>query len=158
MVLDELKDLEKPAKSKLSIFQNIAAFIEIGLGGLTMIGVLFKVASFPRASEILIIALTSLSVIYAILPILLFKSKKIGGHLLSHAAGLGLFVVLMGALFKIESWPYAQEMIISATFIFIPLVLLLIILSAINFKDKERINFYLRIGLRLLLVLILFAF
>jgi hypothetical protein len=158
MALDNLNDLVTIEKPKWTLFQKIVLGIEIALAFIALIGILFKIASFPRASEMIIISLTSLSVFYVLFPIPLFRSKKVGGHILGHIAGLALFVVLIGALFKIEAWPYANEMYISAIFSFLPMVATLIILMAINFKDIEKRNFYLRIGLRYLIIVLILKF
>jgi hypothetical protein len=156
MALDNINELNQPTKSKLGIFQTITLVLEIALFALLLIGFLFKIQSFPYASEMIILSILSISGIYLLLPILLFKSQKIGGHLLSHFAGLILPIALIGALFKIESWPYAQEMVIMAQLVLPVLVVLLCLLAAINFKEKQRLYLYLRIGLRVLVLILLF--
>ena len=80
------------------------------------------------------------------------------GHILAHFAGLTFFVALMGILFIIQSWEYASEMRISGELILPPLIVTLIVIFAINFKDKDRLKVYLRIGLRLLILFLFFKF
>lgn len=158
MALDNLEELNIPTKTSLSAFQKTALFLEIALFILGLIGIFFKIQSFPYAAEMIIISFTGLSSVYVFLPIFVFRSKKIGGHLLSHITGFFLFFALMGALFRIESWPYGGEMQIIAAFVVPPMLVLLILLSVINFKDKDKINIYLRIGLRYLIAIILLKF
>ena len=126
--------------------------------GIFLIGVVLKKASLPYASELLIISLTGLGLLYLLLPILIFRTQKAGGHLLAYFAGLVLSVALMGALFVIESWPYGNEMRISAELALIPLAILLIVLMAMNYKDIEKRKVYLRIGLRFLILFLFFKF
>ena len=82
MALDNINDINQPIKSKLGIFQTIALVIEIALFALLLIGFLFKIQSFPYASEMIILSILGLSGVYFLLPILVFKSQKASGHLL----------------------------------------------------------------------------
>ena len=75
-----------------------------------------------------------------------------------YVAGLFLFVAIIGALFKIQSWEYNLEMHIIANLALPPMTLLLLILIAINFKDKDKRNLYLRIGLRYLIIWLILIF
>jgi hypothetical protein len=158
MTLDNLTELTPTPKSKLFIFQRIALGIEIALASIGLIGILLKTQSWAYASEILTISFMGLSLIYVLFPILIFKSKKAWGHVLVHVAGLFLFVIIIGALFKVQSWTYAREMIITSIFTFPPIITLLLILIAINFREKDKLNLYLRIGLRLMIILIILLF
>ena len=152
MALDNLEELNQPVKAKLTLFQRVVGIAEIVLSVLTLIGIFLKFHLFPFEAEIIIISLLGLSFLYVFLPIFLFRSKKIGGHILSHIAGLCLFIALMGTLFKIENWEYSNEMYISGMVVFPPIFALLLLLMGINFKDKQKLFFYLRIGLRFLIV------
>ena len=158
MILDNLTDLEQSVKPKRTIFQKIAMIIEIGLCIFLGIGIFFKLESFPYASEFLILSMTSLAGLYMVFPIPLFRSSKIWEHILAHLSGFALAIALIGALFRIESWPYASEMQIMAFFLLIPLLIGLSLLIAINFNDNEKRAFYLRIGLRCLILFLVFNF
>ena len=158
MILDNLTDLEQAVKPKRTIFQTIAMIIEIVLGVFLGIGVLFKLQSFPYASEFLILSMTSLAGLYMAIPIPLFRSSKIWEHILAYISGFALAIALIGALFKIESWPYASEMLIVALFTLVPLLIGLALLIVVNFNDTEKRAFYLRIGLRCLILFLVFNY
>ena len=158
MPLDDFNDLSTPRPTGLAVLQKIALGLEIVLFIFAAIGLFFKIMSFPYANEMLIVSFTSLPMIYLVLPILLFKSKKGAAHLLAHLVGIFLFVAIISALFKLMSWPLGNEMALSALYFSIPIGLTLIVLTAVNFKHQEKRNFYLRMGLRYLVVLLLFLF
>lgn len=154
MPLDDFNDLSTPRPTGLPKPQNIALLIEVALIIFSGIGMLFKVMSFPYADELLIVSFTSLPMIYLFLPILLFKSKKWASHLLAHLVGIFLFVAIISLLFKLMSWPLGNEMALSALYFSIPIGLTLIVLTSVNFKHQEKRNFYLRMDLRFVLVLV----
>ena len=159
MPLDDFNNLSTPRPTGLAVLQKIALGFEVVLLVLAGIGLFFKIMSFPYANELLIVSFTSLPMIYLFLPILLFKSKKGAAHLLAHLVGVFLFVAIISVLFKLMSWPFGNEMTLSALYFSIPIGLTLIVLAFVNFKDQEKRNFYLRMGLRYsIVVLLLFIF
>jgi hypothetical protein len=158
MTLDNLTELTPTPKSKLFIFQKIALGIEISLAIIALIGIFFKTQSWAYASEIITLSFMGLSFIYVLLPILIFRSKEAWGHVLVHVTGLFLFITIISALFRVQSWPYAHEMQIIGRLSIAPIFVLLLLLSAINFQNKERFNLYLNLGLRLIIVSILLIF
>lgn len=158
MPLDDFSNLSTPRPTGLAVLQKIALGLEIVLLVFAALGLFFKVMSFPYAGELLIISFTSLPMIYLFLPILLFKSKKGAAHLLAHLVGIFLFVAIISVLFKLMSWPLGYEMTLSTLYFSTPIGLTLIVLTAVNYKDQEKRNFYLRMGLRYLVVLLLFLF
>ena len=76
MPLDDFNDFSTPRPSGLAVLQKIALGLEIVLLVFAAIGLFFKIMSFPYADELLVLSYTSLPMIYLVLPILLFKSKK----------------------------------------------------------------------------------
>jgi hypothetical protein len=158
MPLDDFTDLSTPQPKGLAILQKTALGLEIVLLILAAIGLFFKIMSFPYANELLIVSFTSLPMIYLVLPILLFKSKKGAAHLLAHLVGIFLFVAIISLLFRLMSWPLGYEMTLFTLYFSIPIGLTLIVLTAVNFKDQGKRYFYLRMGLRYLVVLLLFIF
>lgn len=152
MPLDDFNDLSTPRPTGLEVLQKIALGFEIVLLVLAGIGLFFKIMSFPYSNELLIVSFTSLPMIYLFLPILLFKSKKGAAHLLAHLVGVFLFVAIISVLFKLMSWPFGNEMALFALYFSIPMGLLLSVLAVVNFKDQKKRNFYLRMGLRFVLV------
>jgi hypothetical protein len=158
MALDNLNELNQPIKSKLLIAQKVVTVIEIAFAFLALVGFIFKKASFPYASEMITISFTGLSCLYVFLPILVFRSKNKIQYLIGQAAGIFLFIAIMGALFTIQSWPYASQMRYISSWSLPFMLVLLIILIVIKFKEEEKLNFYLRIGLRILLLSMLFNY
>jgi hypothetical protein len=148
MLLDDFKE-DKIFKSEpLTIFQKIVLFIEI------VILMTFSI-SFFRAREIFadvfMLTIYGAILLYIFCPILLFRSKTIKGHIFSHIAGLLLFSFFIGLSFKISSWPHAYEILLFSIF---PMSALLINLLISHSKDIEKVNFYLRIGLRFIFMMI----
>lgn len=156
MILDNLDDLNLPVKTKFTWFQKIALGIEIALAIIGVIGISFKLQSLPRGSELTIISFTLLTLIYTLLSVSIFRSKKTWEHMFSLIAGLILSFCVMGALYNIENWPNANEMHVSAIVASMGIIALLIVLFAKNFKDKR--NLYLRIGLRYLIIWLILIF
>jgi hypothetical protein len=154
MPLDDFTDLSTPQPKGLAVLQKIALGLEIVLLVFAAIGLFFKVMSFPYADELLVLSYMSLPMIYLCLPILLFKSKKGAEHLLAHLVGIFLFVAIISVLFKLMSWPMGSEMALLALYFSIPIGLTLILLTVVNFKDQGKRYFYLRMGLRFVLVLV----
>lgn len=152
MALDNLNDLNLIEKPKINLFQKLALSIEIALLVLGIVSFFVFPTLLPR---IIIIILIGSSFLYVFLPILLFKSKTGKGHIFSHIVGLLLFMFFVGLLFRIASWPYASEMQIIAL---VPMVILLILLVIVNFKEKDKLDFYLRIGLRFIIMLMFFMY
>lgn len=158
MPLDDFDGLPTPQPTGLVVLQKIALGFEIVLLVLAGIGMFFKLMSFPYANELLVLSFTSLPMIYLVLPILLFKSKKWAAHLLAHLVGIFLFVAIISLLFRLMSWQLGYEMVLATLYFSVPIGLTLIVLTAVNYKDQEKRNFYLRMGLRYLVVLLLFLF
>ncbi len=158
MPLDNFNDFPTPRTTGLAVLQKIALGLEIVLLVFAAIGLFFKMMSFPYANELLVLSFTSLPMIYLVLPILLFKSKKWAAHLLAHLVGIFLFVAIISLLFRLMSWQLWYEMVLSTLYFSIPIGLTLIVLTAVNFKHQEKRNFYLHMGLRYLVVLLLFLF
>lgn len=151
MPLDDFTDLSKPKPIRLPRPQKIALLIEVALLFFSGIGMLFKVMSFSFADELIVFSLISLSMIYLVLPILLFNSKKGAEHLLAHFFGLYLCMAFTSVLFNLMSWPLGYDMV----YFSIPTGLVLSFLTAFYFKKPEKRKFYLHMGLRFVLVLIL---
>lgn len=158
MILDNLDDLNLPVKIKFTWFQKIALGCEIALAFLGFIGIILKLQSSVISSDIIVFSFLSLSALYVLFPIPLFRSKKIGGHILVYVAGFFLFVVIVGILFKIQSWEHNSEMQIIANLSLPPMIFTLLLLFVINFKDKDKRNLYLRIGLRYLIIWLILIF
>lgn len=154
MLLDDFDDFSTPQPTGLPRPQKIALLIEVALLIFSGIGMLFKVMSFPFADELIAFSLISLSMIYLVLPILLFNSKKGAEHLLAHFFGIYLCMGFTSVLFKLMSWPLGYDMASSGLYFSIPTGLVLIFLTVIHFKKPEKRKFYLLMGLRFVLVLI----
>jgi hypothetical protein len=155
MAIDNLEELNQPIKTKMTLFQKIVQTLEIVLlapffGSRFFIGSSFD---FDYRSEIIITSFIFLSFVYVFLPIFLFRSKKIGEHFAAHFAGFLLFLSVIGFLFRIESWPYGREVETIPLLLFPIMVVSLMIINA---KDKDKINFYLRIALRFVVILMPF--
>ncbi len=153
MILDEPEHLVP--KPKLHPVQKIALGLEIGLAVFVVLGLLFKIMSLPFANGLLILSMTSLSILYLAVPMLLFRGKKIVDHLFSHLAGLIFAVVLISVLFKWMTWAYWQEMHQIALFLHLLFTAVLFFLLIINRKQQEKRKFYFGIALRFLIIFIL---
>lgn len=114
--------------------------------------------SWEGGSELLILGMGSLSMLYLLLPIVLFGSHGWRQHLGSHAAGFALMMGIWGVLFSMESWAYHAEMLVLG----LPFVLLLAITTTILWLVRRSqpggASFYRNASLRLIPVLCLLAF
>lgn len=155
MILDDFEDFSTPGPSGLPRPQKTALFIEFVLLIFSGIGMFFKVMSFPFAGELIAFSLIGLSVVYLVLPILLFNSKTVAEHLLAHFFGIYLCLALMIVLAKLMSWPWGYDMASSGLYLSIAIGLVLIALIIANFKNIEKRKFYLLMGLRFVLALTL---
>jgi hypothetical protein len=155
MPLDDFDGLPIPQPTGLVVLQKIALGFEVGLLVLAGIGMFFKLMSFPYADEVIVFSLISLSMIYLVLPILLFNSKKGAEHLLAHFFGLFLCVAFISVVFKIMNWPLGYDVASTGLYFSIPIGLVLAFLTIIYLKKPEKRKFYLLMGLRFVLVLIL---
>ena len=155
MPLDDFNDLSTPRPTGLPKPQKTALLIEVALLIFSGIGMLFKVMSFPYADEVIVFSLIILSMIYLVLPILLFNSKKGIEHLFAHFFGIYLCLALISVLFKLMSWPLGYDMTSSGLYFSITIGLALVFLTVIHFRNLEKRKFYLRMSLRFVLVLIL---
>ena len=150
MAFDNLEELEQPIKTKKTLFQNVVQTVEIFLFILYFVSLRFRLDSFGYQAEFMVLSFFGLSLLYVFLPIFLFRSKKMGEHFAAHFAGLLLFLSIIGTVFRIESWLYAYQMQLISACLFPFMVILLMLINA---KDKDKINFYLRIALRFLVIL-----
>lgn len=155
MPLDDFTDLSTPRPTGLPKPQKIALLIESALLIFSGIGMLFKVMSFPFADEVIVFSLISLSMTYLALPILLFNSKKGAEHLLAHFFGIYLCMAFTSVLFKLMSWPLEYDMASSGFYFSLSTGLVLTLLTIIYLKKPEKRKFYLHMGMRFVLVLIL---
>ena len=155
MPLDNFNDFSTPQPKGLAVLQKIALGLEIVLLVVAGIGMFFKLMSFPFADEVIVFSLISLSMIYLVLPILLFSSKKSIEHLFAHFFGIYLCSALISVLFKLMNWPLGYDVASSGWYLSLMIGLLLIFLIIINFKNLEKRKSYLLVGIRFVLVLIL---
>ncbi|WP_226294376.1 GldL-related protein [Aquimarina algicola] len=141
--------------------------IEILLLSFSCLGFLMFILNYPFGSIILILSLLSLSSIYFFLGFWLFHHHRFGlifnkkssfakviGRI---ATGIGISIVILGIMFKLFRWPFAnQNLMIGLCF-----CTLIMILSLIMFIAKKdifyktiaiRTVFYVLIGLLLLLL------
>jgi hypothetical protein len=153
MAIDNLEELNQPTKTKMTLFQKIVQTAEIGLLILACISFFFRASSFDYQAEFMMISFLGLSFLYIFLPVFLFRSKKIGEHFAAHFAGFLLFLSIIGFLFRIESWPYGRQVQTIPLLLFPIMVVSLMIINA---KDKDKINFYLRVTLRFVVILMPF--
>jgi cation transport ATPase len=59
----------------------------------------------------------------------------------SYLFGVGFFTLLMGRLFQIQSWPYAQEMIATMWLIGPIMAIATLIFFALHYKNLQNRNF-----------------
>jgi hypothetical protein len=153
MALDNLGELNEPIRIKMTPFQKILQTAEIGLLILAGFSLFFKRFLFDYHVECRMISFFGLFLLYVFLPIFLFRSQKTVEHFSAHFAGFLLFLSIIGLILRIESWPHALEVQK------IPLVLFPLMVAAlmiVNAKDKDKIDFYLRIAWRYLVILLPF--
>lgn len=155
MILDDFEDSSTRQPTGLQGPRKIALLTEGVLCIFSGIGMFFKVMSFPFAGELIAFSLIGLSVVYLVLPILLFNSKTVAEHLLAHFFGIYLCLALMIVLAILMSWPWGYDMASSGSYLSIAIGLILISLIIINLKNIEKRKFYLLMGLRFVLVFIL---
>lgn len=108
---------------------------------LCLIGIMFKIQSWPYAAEFLIAGILSMCLFFILIPNVEIRKYKAEGamHLLVTLMGLAMIIGYMGIMFRIESWPYGSEFITAATVLIIP------ILGWILFKIwRSKEHFYLK--------------
>lgn len=155
MILEDFEDFSTPGPSGLPRPQKTALFIEFVLLIFSGIGMFFKVISFPVAGELITFSMIGLSVVYLVLPILLFNSKTVAEHLFAHFFGIYLCLAFISVLVKLMSWSWGYDMASSGSYLSISIGLVLIGLIIINFKNIEKRKSYLLMGLRFVLALTL---
>jgi hypothetical protein len=153
MAIDDLEELNQPIKTRMTLFQKIVQAAEIVLVILWFISLRFGLGSSDYQADFMMISFVGLSFFYIFLPIFLFRSKKTIEHFAAHFAGFLVFLSIIGTIFRISSWPYAHRMQLIPIYLFPILVISLILINA---KDKDKINFYLMMALRYIVILMPF--
>ncbi len=101
-----------------------------------VIGALFKIQSWPYASELLTIGMLVflfVSMLVVIFRTISEKSLAVFAYSFFGLASVNLFII--GALFKIQSWPYASELLTIGTLFFLFVSILFVIFRAILEKS-----------------------
>lgn len=113
----------KFAYSKFANLLNISAAIII-------IGALFKIQHWPFADVLLIISLLSIPIIYT----LYFFTTKKEYTVIAFLKLVFVFTWILWRLFRVEHWPYADELQIASE------IALLIILVAFILPNYKKLN------------------
>jgi len=129
----------EPAPSRpslLSKFQRAFAIIEILLWGIALVGMLLKYESWEGGSELLILSISTLIMLYLVAPILVFGSNGWRRHLGSHATGIALALAISAFLFKFLRWQGAIELAILAVMPCSIAIFITFIFGIINHKKR----------------------
>lgn len=103
-----------------------------------LIGVMFVILNWEFASEMMVVALTSFSYPYFIYAFTL-KKVSIPIKLSLAFSSIGLAVLTMGILFRLESWSMGQELgLIGFLLTLISLAVLIVILLKMKVTNKEQ--------------------
>lgn len=144
-----IKLVRKEIKAGLFILYMIQALAL----AVCLVGLLFKLQSWPYASEFIMAGIMPMWLFFILIPNVEIRKYKAKGiiHLMVTVMGLAMVIGYMGIIFRIESWPYGSEFITAATVLIIP------ISGWILFKiwrDKE--HFYLKYYLPRIALMIFF--
>ena len=84
------------------------------LSSIFLIGLLFKILSWPYGSVLIIISASIISTLYFVVAFYLFCDKNIKNQKLSLSITSGIFlsIIPLGVLFKIMYWPGAQNLLL----------------------------------------------
>ncbi len=99
---------------------------------------LLKIFNMSYSSELLTLGLLSLSPLYMIGGWFLFKEKN-QYSAISILTGFAFGFSLIGSLFKVQSWPFADEMLTFAVAAFVILLIATVVLYFLN-NGSEEIN------------------
>lgn len=148
-VVPIIKLARKEIKIGLFILYLLQGFVIV----MCLMGILFKIQSWPYASEFLTVGIMSMCLFLILIPNVEIRKYKAKGeiHLLVTLIGLAMIIGYMGILFNIESYPYANELITAALMLIIPILGWMI--SKI-WRSKE--HFYLKYYLPRLALIIFF--
>lgn len=136
-VVPIIKLVRREIKIGLFILYLLQAFTVI----MCLMGILFKVQSWPYASEFLIAGIMSMWLFFILIPNVEIRKYKAKStiHLLVTLMGFVLVIGYAGVLFRIEAYPYANELLT------VGLVLILPILGWMLFKIwRSKEHFYLK--------------
>ncbi len=133
----------------------LAIGIEITFILILLFGFLLKLESWPGGSELLIIGVSGLVIVYWLLPIPLFGSRGLRQHLAAHATGFVLGIGLMGILFRIESWEPGTELLLISLPLAVILVLTTNVLWLARPDQPVKSAFYRAAALRLIPVTVI---
>lgn len=111
---------------------------------LCIIGILFKLQSWPYAAEFIIAGIMSICLFFILIPNVEIRKYKAKGaiHLLVTLMGLVMTIVYIGILFKIEAFPYANELLTTGSLAIIP-VLGWILFEIWRNKEHFYLKYYL---------------
>lgn len=79
---------------------------------IAFVGILFKVSSYPYASELIILSFMSFSFAYLIY-VLLLRDVSIPIKAILSINSFAIGVLILGVLFSVESWSYSQELMVA---------------------------------------------
>lgn len=149
-------DHEATVKPKSKLPRKIALIVEVSLWGFIIISnyqpwrsdvqfILRKTLAPPDST---LIALLVAMLFYLLFPILVFKSKNWKQHIVSHLCGLVISLFIMSFFFKLESWPFANELGITASGGSMVFGIASLVLLLKNIKSGAK-SFYLNVFIRM---------
>ncbi len=149
IILNLVVPIIKLVRKEINVGLFILYLLRTLIVMLVLIGVAFKLESYPYASEFLIIGLTSIWPFFILIPNVEIRKYKANflAHLLVSLIGIGLTIGYMGVLFSLEAWPYANELHIISMLLCLPIFISLIIMS------RDQKYFYLKYYLPQLLLI-----
>ncbi len=113
------------------------------------IGYIFKIQSWVYGEEIITWSILFYAALLFFLPSLVVQGKGVWQNIISYFLGFGFFALLMGGLFEIQSWQYAQEMVIVATFVMPFMAVVAFIVLGIKYKQPQSRRFAINILVRI---------
>lgn len=103
---------EKPPQSYswLKLVEQGALAAELFLIALCVFAYYLTTKSYESGFSLMQVAGTTLTVLYLLLPILLFRSHGRRQHLLSHFFGFAAAMAVLAMMFNVEGWEARSEM------------------------------------------------
>lgn len=125
--------------------------IEIALWAVFVIARILQKERLAYAEEAVILVLTTIAMLYSLVPLLVFGSRGWKRHIGSYCVGIALYAAVLSYLFVIERWPLAKEMGIVSFLPCLAGTVIAFIFMCLNFRWNPGDRFYIFVLLRLLI-------